>query len=82
MKLLQEVTRISIVEFTLTRVRVFTLSVIQKSPDGTIREGTLNLVDLAGVIFALFHLINKLGSEQVAKTGATGATLEEVSGGT
>eukprot|EP01114_Cavostelium_apophysatum_P013371 TRINITY_DN3225_c0_g1_i1.p1 TRINITY_DN3225_c0_g1~~TRINITY_DN3225_c0_g1_i1.p1 ORF type:complete len:1612 (-),score=534.39 TRINITY_DN3225_c0_g1_i1:42-4877(-) len=43
---------------------LFILSLHQKAPDGTIKQGRLNLADLAG-------------SEKVGKTGATGDTLEE-----
>ncbi len=37
---------------------------MQKNPDGSMKSAKLNLVDLAG-------------SERIAKTGATGKTLEE-----
>lgn len=43
---------------------LFTLILQQKSPDGSIKTGKLNLADLAG-------------SEKVGKTGAAGETLEE-----
>ena len=43
---------------------LFILILHQKSPDGSTKEGKLNLADLAG-------------SEKVGKTGATGDTLEE-----
>jgi len=36
----------------------------QKNPDGSMKQAKLNLVDLAG-------------SERIAKTGATGKTLDE-----
>lgn len=43
---------------------LFILTLHQKSPDGSTKEGKLNLADLAG-------------SEKIRKTGATGNTLEE-----
>jgi kinesin family member 5 len=43
---------------------LFILALQQRSPDGSMKEGRLNLADLAG-------------SEKVGKTGATGETLEE-----
>jgi kinesin family protein 5 len=43
---------------------LFILSVHQKAPDGSTKQGKLNLADLAG-------------SEKIGKTGATGETLEE-----
>lgn len=43
---------------------LFILTLQQRSPDGSMKEGRLNLADLAG-------------SEKVGKTGATGETLEE-----
>lgn len=43
---------------------LFILTLTQKNPDGSTREGKLNLADLAG-------------SEKVGKTGASGETLEE-----
>lgn len=44
---------------------LFVLTIQQKSIDGSSKEGKLNFADLAG-------------SEKIAKTGATGETLEEV----
>jgi kinesin family protein 5 len=43
---------------------LFIITLQQKSPEGSTKEGKLNLADLAG-------------SEKVGKTGATGETLEE-----
>jgi kinesin family protein 5 len=43
---------------------LFILTLIQRNPDGSTKEGKLNLADLAG-------------SEKVGKTGASGDTLEE-----
>jgi kinesin family protein 5 len=43
---------------------LFIITLQQKSPEGSTKEGKLNLADLAG-------------SEKVGKTGATGDTLEE-----
>ena len=43
---------------------LFILTLIQRNPDGSTKEGKLNLADLAG-------------SEKVGKTGASGETLEE-----
>jgi kinesin family protein 5 len=43
---------------------LFTITILQRWPDGTTKTGKLNLADLAG-------------SEKVNKTGATGDTLEE-----
>jgi kinesin family protein 5 len=43
---------------------LFILTLTQKHPDGSSKEGKLNLADLAG-------------SEKVGKTGASGDTLEE-----
>jgi kinesin family protein 5 len=43
---------------------LFTITILQRWPDGTTKSGKLNLADLAG-------------SEKVNKTGATGDTLEE-----
>ena len=43
---------------------VFVLTVFQKLPNGTTKAGKLNFIDLAG-------------SEKIAKTGASGDTLEE-----
>lgn len=43
---------------------LFTLILQQKSPDGSVKSGKLNLADLAG-------------SEKVGKTGAVGETLDE-----
>jgi hypothetical protein len=44
---------------------LFILTLHQKAKDGSAKQGKLNLADLAG-------------SEKIAKTGATGQTLEEV----
>mmetsp|Transcript_10081 Transcript_10081/g.10021 ORF Transcript_10081/g.10021 Transcript_10081/m.10021 type:complete len:154 (-) Transcript_10081:456-917(-) len=43
---------------------ILVLEYVQKNPDGSMKQAKLNLVDLAG-------------SERIAKTGATGKTLEE-----
>lgn len=43
---------------------LFILTLVQRNPDGSTKEGKLNLADLAG-------------SEKVGKTGASGDTLEE-----
>lgn len=43
---------------------LFILTLVQRNPDGSTKEGKLNLADLAG-------------SEKVGKTGASGETLEE-----